>query len=194
MNSLDSRYRWYRIKLKDENLQYCDFYFRGATAKELRIAGSKETTFDAETYLLSSLVLPKKDWITMVGGTATKLLNEIYRFSGLTEEQITFTEAVNWIQSENGALEAAAISMIPSCTPDILENADPFQYAKFLMMGKFSFESMYGVPVEQAFLPPDPNAPPSNGIDTTPNPGTAVAPGPGEKMMQVENSFTWRRQ
>jgi hypothetical protein len=191
---LDPRYRWYRVRLKDEFLQPCDYYFRGVTAKELRIAGSKETTFEAETYLLEQTVLPRKDWNSMLGGVAMKLLQEIYRFSGLSEEQVTFQEAINWIQSENGAMEAAAVAMIPSCTPDVLENCDPFIYAKFLMMGKFQFESMYGIPVEQAFLPADKQPQVNNGFDPTPRPGPAVMPGPGEVGQQIENQFEWRRQ
>ena len=192
---LDPKYRWYKICLKDEKYNPCVYYFRGATSKELRIAGTKETTFEAETFLLDKVVLPKKDWNTMLGGVGMKLLQEIYKYSGLSEDQVTFQEAINWIQSENGAMEAAAVAMIPSCTPDVLETCDPFIYAKFLIMGKFQFESMYGIPVEQAFLPSDkqPQVAGSNGIDITPRPGPAVAPGPGEVGHQIENQFEWRR-
>lgn len=187
---LDSRYRWYKIRLKDENLNPCDYYFRGVTSKELRLAGTKPSTFEAETFILQKVVLPQKNWETMLGGVSMKLLSLIYRYSGLTEDQLTFKEAQDWIQSENGAMEALAVAMIPSCTPELLENADPFHYAKFLMMGKLQFESMYGIPVEQAFLPREPD----NRIDPTPNPGTPVMPGPGEVGRQVEDSFTWKRQ
>lgn len=189
--NLDSRYRWYKITLKDEKLNPCDYYFRGVTSRELRIAGSKETTFEAETYFLDQAVLPKKNWEIMLGGVAMKLLQEIYRYSGLNEEEYTFQEAINWIQSENGAMEAAAIAMIPSCTPDVLENCDPFQYAKYLLMGKFQFESMYGIPVEQAFLPNAGGK--DNYIDTSPKPGAPTLPGPGEIGHQIENSFEWKR-
>lgn len=191
---LDPRYRWYSIKLKDENLKECIYYFRGITSKELRVAGTKPTTFEAETYLLNQVVVPEKDWLTMLGGVAMKLLKEIYKYSGLNEEQLTFDEAVNWIQSENGCMEAAAIAMIPSCTPDVLENCDPFQYAKFLIMGKFQFETMYGIPVEQAFLPADQRPQENNGIDTTPRPGVPAMPGPGERIMQTEAAFEWKKR
>jgi hypothetical protein len=191
MPELDSKYRWYKIVLKDENFHPCEYYFRGLTSKELRVAGSKETTFEAETHILEQIVLPKKDWLNMLGGVAMKLLQEIYRYSGLSEEQLTFSEAINWIQSENGSMEAAAIAMIPSCTPDILENCDPFHYAKFLVMGKFQFETMYGIPVEQAFLPADKQ--PAGGIDISPKPGPFVPPKPGEVGQQIENQFTWTR-
>lgn len=188
---LDSKFRWYKIRLKDENLKPLDYYFRGVTTKELRVAGTKESTFEGEQYLLSKAVLPEKDWNTMPAGVAAKLLQEIYKFSGLTEEGITFGEALNWMQSENGALEAAAVAMIPSCTPDLLENCDPFIYAKYLIMGKFQFETMYGIPVEQAFLPKD--NPHAEGIDTTPRPGPAANPGPGEVGHQIEDQFEWKR-
>lgn len=192
--NLDPRYRWYKITLKDENFKPCEYFFRGLTARELRISASKETTFDAETFILEAVVTPQKNWLTMLGGVCTRLLEEISKYSGLTNEQLTFVEAINWIQSENGSMEAAAIAMIPSCTPDILENCDAFQYAKFLMMGKFQFESMYGIPVEQAFLPPDQRPQANNGIDTTPNPGAPAMPGPGEVGRQIEDQFVWKRQ
>ncbi len=187
---LDNRYRWYRITLKDENLQPCEYTFRGVTAKELRIAGTKPDRFGAEQYLVEQAVTNKKDWLNMLAGVVAKLLKEIYRVSGLDDEGLTFAEAVNWIQSETGALEACAIAMIPSCTPDLLENADPFHYAKYLVMGKFQFESMYGRPVEECFLGKQPISP----IDPSPKPGPAARPGPGEVGHQVENQFTWHRQ
>lgn len=187
---LDPKYRWYRIVLKDEKLKPCEYTFRGLTAKELRIAGTKPGKYEAEQYLLTQVVTPNKDWDNMLSGVVAKLLKEIYRLSGLDEEGLTFAEAVNWIQSETGSLEAAAIAMIPSCTPDVLENADPFHYAKYLVMGKFQFEGMYGIPVEQAFVQ---GRQPSNPIDTTPKPGPAVMPGPGEVGQQVQDSFTWKR-
>jgi hypothetical protein len=190
MNEQDNRYRWYRISLKDENLKPCVYTFRGATMKELRIAGTKPDKFEAEHYLLNKLVYPQKDWPTMLAGVVNKLLGEIYRYSGLSEEGLTFSEAVNWLQSDNGSLEAAAVAMIPSCSPDLLENADPFQYAKLLVMGKFMFETIYGIPVEQAFM----QHAPDNSIDPTPNPGPATLPGPGEIGYQVEDSFTWKRK
>lgn len=188
---LDPKYRWYKIVLKDENFQPCTYTFRGVTAKELRVAGTKATTHEGEQYLLSKVVYPQKNWDTMLAGVCNKLLQEIYKYSGINEEGLTFVEAVNWIQSENGAMEAAAIAMIPSCTPDVLENCDAFQYAKFLIMGKFQFESMYGIPVEQAFMPRQPEG---QDIDFMPKPGPPATPGPGEVGKQIEDQFVWKRQ
>ncbi len=189
--NLDPRYRWYRIQLKDENLKPCTYTFRGVTIGELRKAGTKPSKFDAEQYILETVVFPNKDWNNMLAGVCAKLLREIYKYSGIDDEGRTFGEAIAWIQSENGNLEAAAIAMIPSCTPDVLENCDPFHYAKFLIMGKFQFETMTGIPVEQAFSM---GQQPANGIDPTPQPGPAVLPGPGEVGYQVENAFEWKRQ
>lgn len=192
--NLDPKYRWYSIELLDEKREKCKYVFRGVTARELRIAGTKETTFEAERFILNATVHPQKDWDSMLAGVVSRLLSEIYNRSGLTDEGTTFVEAINWIQSENGAMEAAAVAMIPSCTPELLENCDPYTYAKYLVMGKFQFESMYGIPVEQAFLPQKDRPTANNGIDITPNPGPPAMPGPGEVARQVENSFVWKRQ
>lgn len=186
---LDPKYRWYTIKLKDEFLKPCSYTFRGLTTRELRISGTKETKYEAEHFILTQVVTEQKDWNTMPAGVCLKLLKEIYRLTGIDDEGLTFKEAMNWIQSETGSLEAAAIAMIPSCTPEVLENCDPFHYAKFLVMGKFQFETMYGIPVEQAFM----GAPPSGGIDPNPKRGPEVRPGPGEVGYQVENQFEWHK-
>jgi hypothetical protein len=149
---LSPNFRWYKVKLKDSNLKLVDFLFRGVTTKELRIAGLKPDKFSAENYILSRAVANPTDWEIALAGTSNKLLFEIYRVSGLDEEGLTFKEALDWLQSENGALEAAAVAMLPGVTLDLLENCDPFHYAKYLFMGKFQFENMSGIPVEQAFL------------------------------------------
>lgn len=150
---LDSKFRWYKIRLKNELLQPEDFYFRGITRKELRIAGLRPSKFDADTYILETVVNNRKNWLEMVSGTADRLLSMIYKYSGLDQEGDTFREAISWIQSESGAMEAAAVCMIPGCTLETLDTADPYNYAKYLALGKFSFESIYRVPVETAFLP-----------------------------------------
>lgn len=188
--TLDHRYRWYKIELTDEFLKPCTYYFRGLTVRELRISGSKLTTFDAESYILETLVLPQKPWDTMVAGTPLKILKEIYKYSGLTEEGLNFAEAIDWIHSEQGAMEAAAVVMIPSCTPNELETCDPFHYAKYLTVAKLQFESLYGRSIEEAFLGKPPEG---NDLDFTPNPGLPATPGPGQIGQQIEDQFTWRR-
>lgn len=184
---LDSRYRWYKLPLQNASQQTEVFYFRGITAGELRKAGTKRTKYEADNFILSSVVLPYKDWDLELAGTANRLLSEIYKYSGLTDESLTFTEAINWVQSEHGALEAAAVAMIPCCSLELLHNCDQFDYAKYLIMGKFQFETMYGIPVEQAFVQQDSPA-------LQPQAVTKATPGPGEIATEVENSFTWSKK
>lgn len=148
---LDPNFRWFKLKAIDNKLKECYYIFRGITTKELRIAGTKSDKFAAEEYILSCSVLGEYDWENMLAGVTNTLLAEIYKISGLTEESLTFTIAADWISSETGALEAAAVSMISGLTLEQLDNCCPTNYAKYLLMGKYQFENMYKIPIEEAF-------------------------------------------
>lgn len=156
---LDPRYRWYKVSLpvvQEKNKKHVvgkkDFYFRGLTCREIRIAGYKPDKYQAEDYVLSTCVLdPPNNWDYQLAYTTLQLIKEIYKCSGIDDEAVTFTEAYGWISDEVGLLEAIAVAMIPSVTLELLENCDPFNYAKYLAIAKFQFETMYGIPIQDAF-------------------------------------------
>lgn len=194
---LDRKFRWYRIKLgPPKSKKY--YYFRGLTANELRIAGTKPSKFEAENYILDTCVQNiKRPVIEEFGGVASKLLMEIYRVSGLDETGETFQEAVSWMMSPEGRVEAIAVSMIPSLTLQELRNCDPHDYAKYLLLAKFQFENTTGMTVEEAFgvnangITETPESPVGFGQMIPPEPVNVSPTNPSTRV--VEGGFTWRR-
>lgn len=185
---LQPNHRWFKIKLKDSTGKIVDFYFRGVTSNELRVAGTKEDLFASESYILSCCVLSNEDWeTTAFVGTAKILLNEIYKISGLTDEDLPMKEAARWISDERGSAEAVAITMIPSLDLQTLQNCNQFDYAKYLLVGKLMFESLYNIPVEQAFVTKSqPQTPP------IPNIRSEAPPMPGQVATSQE-LFTFKK-
>lgn len=147
---LSRKYRWYKIELLDKDRKPSIFIFRGMTADEIRIAGTKKDGSSAEDYVLESCVLDVGPVGEMLGGSSRTLLENIYKVSGLTEEASPIAEALEWIQSDEGTAEALAVSMIAGLTVEILRTCDPHDRAKYLILGKFMFESIYGVEAKDA--------------------------------------------
>lgn len=181
---LDKRYRWYKVELIDEWGKPQTYVFRGVTSGELRRSGAYASEVESETFILTQCVLPERDWSSAPAGVSKILLEKIYRVSGLDGTSYPFEEALHWMQTEAGALEAAAVSMISGLTIESLESADPAARAKYLAMGKFMFETLYGVSVFEAFKPEKPGKPTVTGAPK------GVLP-PGE--YSEESSFTWQR-
>lgn len=187
---LDRRYRWFKANLLGPDRTRKDYIFRGMTSGELTIAGSKSGEFEAESFILSQCVLnyeEDKEW----AGTAKALYDLIINISGIDSEARTLQEAQRWMHHEEGKYEAVAISMIPSCTPEIMRNCDPSDRAKYLLLGKFMFTSIYGKEVEELF---GEQAPTPNNMDdaffTNPE---VPNPAKGEKVTFVESGFNWKK-
>lgn len=182
--NLDSRFRWYKISLLGPDTKPKEYIFRGLTANELRKAGLRPDKDVAENFILATCVVNLESLDVELGGTCIQLLNNIYVISGVTEEGRPYQEAATWIESEQGKMEALAISVIPSLTLELLRNCDPADYARYMMLGKFHYESMLGQPAANAFgtvenglIPPDP----------------VVPPPPGQSARVSEGGFTWTR-
>lgn len=182
---LDKRYRWYKVELIDGWGKPQTYVFRGVTAGELRRAGAYASETESETFILNQCVLPEMDWSTGPAGVSRIILQKIYRVSGLDGDESPFEEAVHWLQTDSGALEAAAVSMISGLTLEHLELADPAHRAKYLAVGKFMFETLYGVSVFDAFKPGDKKQ--AAGVPGAPPP----PPVPGN--YEEKSSFTWQR-
>lgn len=190
---LDRSYRWFSITLSDGKKGKQAYYFRGLTANELRIAGTKPDIDSAEDFILETVVLPKIDWATFPKpGVPQRLIEEINHLSGLTEAGIPQSEAVEWVMSDQGGMEALAISMIPGLSLKELRNTDVFDYWRYLIVGKHMYESIYARPAQETFRPAGSsddfsmNLPPDNsallGMDAR-NPRGVVS----------EGGFTWSR-
>lgn len=150
--NLDRQYRWYKINLRGANCKYRDYYFRGATAGEVKVAGAFETATEAEDFLLKNTVLHLEDPQAELAYTMERLYAEICKRSALlTEDNLPFQDALNFLKSDIGKIESAAVITVPSLDLCKLHNADPTHYSVYLLLGRYLFESLYGVPVEQAF-------------------------------------------
>jgi hypothetical protein len=189
---LDRAYRWFRIKLSDGEGGKQWYYFRGLTSNELRIAGTRPDVHAAENFILSTVVLPKVDWDTFTKpGVPQRLIDEINNVSGLTDAGIPQEDAVAWITSEEGGMEALAVSMITGLSLKELRNADVFDYWRYLIIGKHMYENIYGRRAQETFQPQGSsdfsmNLPPDNSallaMDAR-NPRGVVS----------EGGFTWSR-
>lgn len=187
MYTLDRKYRWYAITLLGKDFRPEKFVFRGLTSAELRIGGTKDTELEAENFFLYTVVLGERDWDQMPAGTSRVLLEQIYHYSGVTSDLI-WEEGIAWLLSQEGSLEACTVSMIPGLDLEKLRSADPFDKAKYLLIGKYMFETLYKVPVSQAFEAFDPNkraAPKAVGPQTF-WPTKDGKPGPGAIGLQTE--------
>jgi len=148
---VDPRYRWFCITFRAKTgNKTASFVFRGFTGAESRRAGGQHTAFDSEVFLLKCCV-PNIDLDAVEYNICSRLLKEIYHVSGWNEHGAPYKLAAEWIQDETGSLEAAAVCMIPGLTLQELDTCDPQDKAKYLIMGKWLFESLYQCKVEEAF-------------------------------------------
>jgi len=186
-------YKYYKIVLLDSKLRTPkDYVFRGLTAAELRRAGLKASTYEAENYILETCVQGEENWETALCGVVQKLLKEIYRISGVDAEGSIYNDAIEWIQSETGSLEAVAVALVPGLTLEHLHNCDPFYYCRYLTLGKFQFESLYAIPISEAFKLQENT--PQTGVGTTTNiPFPRDQLKPGVKGYDVER-FDYRKK
>lgn len=149
------RFRRFKINLGGQV-----FIYRGLSQKELRVAATKDA-IAAESFVLNTCVEGNHNWDEMLAGVPGRLLNEIYKISGLSEEGLPVKEAIEWINSDAGGAEAMALSMVNGLTLETLDNCCPFDYSKYLILGKYLFETLYGRPAEEVFLR-NRGAPPEN--------------------------------
>jgi hypothetical protein len=186
MAELNQRYKWYKINLPcyspDEKV---DFVFRGATRRELGMAGQLPDLYQSENYILTHCVANQLDWENVLGGSALKVLVEIQKLSGVDATGEVFKKSLIWMKDPDGALEAAAIVTIPSCTGEYLDTCDPEYYARTLLLGKLIFEFTFKMSPMQAFG--DEKAP------ATEVSGDPVLPKRGEVGQRLEKGFSWKK-
>lgn len=154
-SNLDKRYRWFKIQLPNSRRKLINYVFRGLTRDEIRVAGTKQGQNEADTYALSVCVQGRRNWDSELFGVTKKLLDEIYRISGITEEALTFKEAVAWMETPEGLIEAGAVGFVAGCSLRELYTCDPADYAKYCMLGKFLFQSMTGKKIDELFGTPE---------------------------------------
>ena len=151
--NLDRRYRWFKIQLPNSKKKLVSYIFRGLTREEIRLAGTKSGQNESDTYALQMCVLGNRNWEIELYGVTKRLLDEIYRVSGITEEALTLKEAVAWMETPEGLIEAGAVGFVAGCSLRELYNCDPADYAKYVMLGKFLFQS--GKKIDDLFGTPE---------------------------------------
>ncbi|MDE1830651.1 MAG: hypothetical protein KGI25_10050 [Thaumarchaeota archaeon] len=193
--NLDIRFNWKKIRIPIGKLGRKTFAIRSLTRREFEIAQSKKEPVEGESYILRTAVLPKFNWDDAPNLVTVKVLEQVYKQSGISQDSDNkfVDDALEWIKSRDGCLEAVAIMMIPSCSPEALYNCSPEVYAKYLVTAAHQFELMTGKTVYSAFgldgnSEPVPN---SNMGSKTSQP--MPTPGFGEKAEWEQERFTWRK-
>lgn len=190
METLDRRYRWFKITLWDENREDIDYIFRGLTANEMRLLDTKPDDDAKDLYVLTQVVTPLKDWDNFpYQCVPLRIISEIYMISGITEEAIPQRGAIDWISSPQGGMEAIAINFVAGLDFPTLRNADPSDYWKYLMSGKQMYETLFAGKAEEVFTPQ--GSPIDDGI-RGPDPMPPLRP--GEKGIRVDGGFNFRKR
>jgi hypothetical protein len=187
---LDPKFRWFKVKLGGPDQQPKEYFFRSMTVNEQRNATAKKDPLKQEEYILLQCVQPKCDWSVELLGTSKKLVEEISRISGLLEgKNPPFDEAVEWMNSVDGKIEAVAISMVAGLNLDILHNCDRYDYAKWLLTGKFMYESIFGRSIAE-LVEPAPEQPANANPFKENRTVTPISPD-GRRMVET-TSFEWK--
>lgn len=142
-----SNLRRYKVKIRGR-----EFVVRGLTKGERRKLETKKTKESRNRYILETCVEGDIDWDQIEEsspGLIVSLLLQIIKFSGMSEDSTAFSEALEWIETPEGRAEALAIATVNGLTLETLYNCDPHDYAKYLVMGKFFLEALYGIPANQ---------------------------------------------
>ena len=192
---LDRRYRWYRIRLTKQDKTPGDYYFRGATAQEMRLCGLRAETIDGEDVLLERCVVPPEptDWYRIRAGVPARLVQEILRVTGWTEEGVPQMEAMEWVTSEEGGAEALAIAFIPGLDLVKLREANPGDYWRYIFVGKMMFENMYSVQAGAAFGNAQAAAPVQGPAVMNPETAVSMLTPNNPRAVVTDGGFSWSR-
>lgn len=148
---LDSRYRWFVANLKVKGNETNTFTYRALTRKEQKKLSSIKDEEKCETFVLKTCVQSNINLEEIPVGTHRKLIQLITKVSGLDEENLPFKEAKEWIESDLGCIEAAALATIPGCSLEALDNMDISYYFKYLIEAQVLFKSIYQIDPKAAF-------------------------------------------
>lgn len=183
--ALDPKYRWFSIKLKVRGNVFSDFVYRGLTRREQRKLASITDESKSEDFILKSALAKGQEYDELPAGSYKKLVQLITSISGLTNDDAPkpFTEAMEWLDTDLGSLEAAAITVIPGCTLEALDTMDNTYYWKYLLVAQILFKSTYQIDPATAF-------------SSKPQPAQQQAPLPSQQQfnrqptVMVENQGT----
>ena len=152
-SSLDRKFKWFKVSLKDTYNTRKDFIFRGATRRELKVYNDclQANNPDSADILLNSCIQNCDNSKDLLPGTFETLLNLVIKHTGGGEDDVPFNKAKSWLESETGSFEAAAVMALPGLTFDILYDSDPIDYYRYLLIGKQLFERIFQINPSEAF-------------------------------------------
>lgn len=146
--NLDPRYQWFKMTLNPINGgNVVSYIFRGFTTSEKRRALAQKNVILSDLHLLKSCVVDFNP-STTEQSVAEKLLLEIYRVSGWTDEALPYIGAQAWLKDEDGIIEGVAIAMVAGLNFQILDHADPYDRARYMALGLWMFQSLYGLSIQ----------------------------------------------
>ncbi len=159
---------------------------------EQRIAESIENHYNRDDFILRACVKNRIKWQDVPSGASLRLVSEIMRVTGRTQEAITYQAADRWIASEMGALEAACLTVLPCVNLQTLAMCDPHEHAQYLMVGKMLFEQLYKATPWQVFGTEGVSTNKGQGIlDKTPQVVEMSPQGVPTKI--AEETFSWSK-
>jgi len=143
-------FRWFEVTLKGPDMKPKSYHFRCLSWGEWNAALTRETETEIDEFILKKCVKNYQPDVDLEG-TCQTLLFHIKKLSGYDEDQLTLTQAENWILDPDGVYEAVGIAVL-GLNPTYLRNCDPLDRAKCLIVGKITFENMTGKTVEEGFV------------------------------------------
>jgi hypothetical protein len=141
--------RTYRVRVADE-----EFTIRGLTRAEyletIRRFGHNELLLQNYICGIATLTPINYNWDQSLAGVADSIAKAIWNVSGLSAQSDGFLqsfikEANEWLESEEGKLEAIALATIPGLDLETLHHCDPPDRIKYLWLGQFNCQLFYGI-------------------------------------------------
>lgn len=168
---------------------------RGLTRREccnlIRRYQHEPALLELEACRLSVLEPESYDWENNLAGIITNLFSKVWDVSGADANGQYLTayaqEATDWLMDTQGKQEAISLACVPGLTLELLHNADPPDYIKYLWLGQFACEAIFGIPIDRLLTPPPP--PPEQMNQRPPNsppPQRQPSP-PRQKSVEVED-------
>ena len=150
--------RRYKVVIGDDS-----FVVRGLTRKEcqtlLRRFQETPALLEIKACQIATLEPSDYNWEYSLAGVVTSLFEVVWNLSGMSQEEGSYlnkyvNEATEWLMDTQGKQEAISLACVPGLTLELLHGADPPDYVKYLWLGQFACEAIFGIPVDKLLSPP----------------------------------------
>lgn len=121
----------------------------------LEIKACQQATIEPEDF----------NWEESLAGVVSTLFGIVWDLSGSSANGDYLgqyiKEATEWLTDTQGKQEAIALACVPGLTLKTLQEADPPDYIRYLWLGQFACQAIFGVSVENLLNPPEPKKDPN---------------------------------